>query len=52
MFKKQPGKPKAAAKRKQKKTAADRIAQAVTFLACIMAAAYVVIRIFNWIKFI
>jgi hypothetical protein len=43
---------KVAKKRKSKKAANDRLAQAVTILACIMAAAYIAIRIFNWIRFI
>jgi hypothetical protein len=43
---------KKTAKRKSKKAANDRLAQAVTVLACVMAAAYIAIRIFNWIRFI
>lgn len=27
------------------------LTQSVTIIACVMAAAYVLIRIFNWIKF-
>ncbi|HSW99123.1 MAG TPA: hypothetical protein VLF71_04750 [Candidatus Saccharimonadales bacterium] len=37
---------------KQKKATAGRIAQAVTILATVMAAAYIIIRIINWVRFI
>lgn len=39
-------------KRKRKMGAGDRIAQAVTILATVMAVAYIVIRVINWIRFI
>jgi hypothetical protein len=39
-------------KKKQKKAASDHIAQAVTVLACAMAATYIAIRIINWVRFI
>ena len=37
---------------KQKRAAADRLAQVVTILATVMAAAYIIIRVFNWVRFI
>jgi hypothetical protein len=40
---------KPAVSRKRKKS--DRIAQVVTILATTMAAAYIAIRIINWIRF-
>jgi hypothetical protein len=43
---------KKAAKHKKERMGGDRVAQIVTVLATIMAAAYIIVRIINWIRFI
>jgi hypothetical protein len=46
----QAGKKKTA--RKKKTHNGDRLAQAIAILASVMAAAYIVIRLINWIRFL
>jgi hypothetical protein len=41
-----------AVKRKNRAYAGDRLAQVVAIIATIMALAYVVVRVFNWIRFV
>ena len=52
MSKQQASAKKPARAGKKKQGSGDRLAQIVALLATIMAAAYVVIRIINWIRFI
>lgn len=52
MSKQRPARAKKPARRKKQRSLSNLLARAVTVLAVIMAAAYIIVRIINWIRFL